>query len=118
MDKKEYTQKLKEVFKVMCNGSILDPVTALNISFLYTKGNVQKIKKNLFFPRLQKKQGISGVQSLPDSKCDRSYNTIFTNYNMFCADLLECLHPKVYNELLKYRNNPQIQLQILKKIGL
>lgn len=118
MDKKEYTNKLKEIFVVMCKGSILDPVTALNISYFYNKGDVQKIKKNLYFPRLQTKKGISGIQSLPDSRCARTYNTIFINYNLFCQDLLNCIHPKVYNELAKNKNNPQLQLQILKKIGL
>ena len=118
MDKKEYTQKLKEIFIVMCKGSILDPVTAINISYLYNKGEVQKINKNLFFPRLQKKQGISGIQSLPDRKCSKSYSSIFVNYNYFLQDLKNCVHPKVYSELVKNRNNPQLQLQILKKIGL
>lgn len=118
MDKKEYTQKLKEIFVVMCKGSILDPVTAINISYLYNKGEVQKINKNLFFPRLQKKQGISGIQSLPDSRCSKTYSSIFTNYSFFLQDLKSCVHPKVYSELVKNRNNPQLQLQILKKIGL
>ena len=118
MDKKEYSKKLKEVFTVMCNGSLLDPVTAINISYLYNNGNLQKIKKNLFFPRLQKKQGIAGVQSLPDSRCDKTYSSIFVNYTLFLQDLVNCIHPKVYKELLKYKNNPQIQLQILRKIGL
>ena len=118
MDKKEYTKKFKEVFELICSGSIIDPITALNISYLYNNGNLQKIKKNLFFPRLQKKQGIAGVQSLPDSRCSKTYSSIFVSFHYFYQDLKECIHPKVYTELIKSKNNPQLQLQILKRIGL
>ena len=118
MEKKQFNQKYKEVFTLISAGSILDPLTAMNISYFYHKGNEAKISKNLWYPRLAKKQGISGVQSLPDSKQVKTCPSIFVSFYHFCQDLKNCLHPKVYSELAKYRNNPQIQLQILKKIGL
>jgi hypothetical protein len=119
MDKKIYTQKFKEVFEVVCNRTILHPITALNLSYTYNKGEVQKIKKNLYFPRLvQKKAGIGSLPGLQCSTPVKQYNTIFNNIDCFCTDLKSTLHPKVYKELAKNKNNPQLQLQILRKVGL
>ena len=120
MDKKIYTQNFKEIFEVICAESFLHPVTALNISYTYNKGAIEKIKKNLFLPRVQsfKKQGIGSVPNIQIGTLDKSYNSIFTSYYYFAQDLKGCLHPKVYKELCKTRNNPQLQLQLLKKIGL
>lgn len=118
MDKKEYTKRFKEVFSVMCIHTLLNPITALNISFTYTGGSTDKIKKNAFFPRVEKKQGLGSVPKLPGSRKTATYPSIFANYYHFITDLKEAVHPKVLKELHNNRTNPQVQLAILKKIGL
>jgi hypothetical protein len=118
MDKKEYNQRFKEVFAVMCMHTILNPITALNISYSYTGGNTDKIKKNAFFPKVEKKQGMGNLPKLPGCRKTATFPSIFANYYYFASDLKKVLHPKVYEQLHNNRKNPQVQLDILKKVGL
>lgn len=111
MDKKEFTKKYYEVFKVITQFTVIHPVTALNISYSYNQGNLDLVKKNLFFPDIQTKTGIG---SIPRKKV----NSIFDNFYVFHKKLKNKISKKTYIELAKSTNNPQIQLQILREIGI
>lgn len=120
MDKKEFTQKFKEIFVILTHDSILNPVTALNISYTYNKGDLNKLRFNKFFPRVQKekKQGIGTIPALYDCRQIKVYNTIFVNYTYFTEDLKKALPAQLVKQLYASRHNPQKQLAILREIGI
>lgn len=118
MDKKIFADKFKEVINVIASNSVIHPITALNISYSFIKIDEKRIKRNQFFPKVSKKQGIGGIKSDLSIRKNEYDPSIFVSFNNFIESLKQNLDPKIYTSIIKTRSNPQLQLEILRKIGI
>jgi hypothetical protein len=118
MDKKIFAEKFKDIINVIASHSVINPITALNISYSFIKNDENRIKRNQFFPKVSKKQGINGIESNVCIRKNYKDPSIFVSFSNFTEGLKKNLDQKTYIDIVKARSNPQLQLELLRKIGI